>query len=59
MKDFEQCCNEVAKKYGFDSIDKGFKALPIGNLYKEAAQLYASECVKEAVKLSQRINGTK
>jgi len=60
MKDYQQCCDEVAKKYKFDDFASLLRRCLqcewknfLSDFQKEAAQLYASECVKEAVKLAR------
>ena len=61
MKTFEQCCDEVAKKYGFKNGLVDTHKISIGRFYEEAAELYADEVkkefarekVKEAIRLSR------
>ncbi len=53
MKTFNDCCQEVAEKYGLGTT------LVTGHLakyWKEAAEMYAEEKVKESLKFVKNID---
>ena len=60
-KNFEQCCDEVAKNHGYKNWSEFYEfcfdeqtAVPLEESMEEAAQLFREEGIREAVKLSRR-----
>ena len=55
---FEECANQIAKKHGFGNWAKIISTRAMSNTQfiewqNEAAELYASNCSKEAIRLAR------